>query len=75
MGSDAQALLSAMSPLMITSAKQQMTMMGSTSNHGQGHSVYQHLQAVQVRFDLECDIFTNFKFELKTLTLLSGVSE
>lgn len=58
-GSDAQALLSAMSPvpLMIQSAKRHMTMMGGSSNHGQDRSVYQqHLQAVQVRCYLECDI-------------------
>ncbi|KAG0576384.1 hypothetical protein KC19_5G075800 [Ceratodon purpureus] len=48
-GSDAQALLSAMStsPLMIHNPKRQMGMMGSNGSHGQDHSVYQHLQAVQ----------------------------
>jgi hypothetical protein len=54
-GSDAQALLSAMTPvpLMLPSAKRQMTMMGGSSNHGQDHSVYQqHLEAVQVRCDI-----------------------
>jgi hypothetical protein len=61
-GSDAQALLSAMSPapLMIQSAKRQMTMMGGSSDHGQDHSVYQqHLQAVQVTWNVLSVLFVN----------------
>ena len=51
-GSEAQALLSALSPasgLMIQNSRRQMTMMGGTGSHAQDHSVYQHLQGVQVR--------------------------
>jgi hypothetical protein len=59
-GSEAQALISAMSPphLMIQNPKRQMSMMGGTGSHGQDHSVYQHLQAVQVRCELQNNILS-----------------
>jgi hypothetical protein len=33
-------------------------MMGGTGSHGQDHSVYQHLQAVQVRCELQNNILS-----------------
>jgi hypothetical protein len=54
-GSEAGALLSAMSPptLMIQNPKRQMSMMGGTGSHSQDHSMYnQHLQPVQVRCEV-----------------------